>query len=205
MWVSEEVRTSQEETLLKAPGRMLWRYWEALRAERTAPARRDLDLKHLRHLVPYLFIAEQGDSRGGYVWRLAGTGLCSLHGRELTGSALLAGWDDFERSVIERFLAGVTTAHQKAVLGLTFESDRGQHIEAEMLALPLTAADGATTHILGGLFPSVDQELRHYETLRPLEVRFARFLEAEAGEAPQIATPAQARRKFRVISGGLDH
>lgn len=205
MWVSEEVRTSQEETLLKAPGRMLWRYWEGLRAGRSAPERRDLDLKHLRHLVPYLFIAERLGADGGYVWRLAGTGLCDLHRRELTGSDLLSGWDEFERSVIQRFLTGVTASHKKAVLRLTYETDRGQQFGAEMLALPLIAADGITTHILGGLFPSTQQDIRHYEVLSPLEVSFARFLDNDAAEIVPAEGTAQARRKFRVITGGLDN
>lgn len=204
MWVSGEVRTSQEETLLKAPGRMLWRYWEGLRAGRSAPERRDLDLKHLRHLVPYLFIAERLRPQGGYVWRLAGTGLCDLHRRELTGADLLAGWEAFERSVILRFLSGVTTSHQKAVLRLTYETDRGQQIGAEMLALPLIAADGVTTHVLGGLFPASQHDIRHYETLTPLEVAFARFLNAEAASMLPLGEATQARHKFQVISGGLD-
>lgn len=205
MWVSEEVRTSQEETLLKAPGRMLWRYWEGLRAGRSAPERRDLDLKHLRHLVPYLFIAERLRADGGFVWRLAGTGLCDLHRRELTGSDLLSGWDEFERSVMQRFLSGVISSHKKAVLRLTYETDRGQQFGAEMLALPLIAADGVTTHILGGLFPFAPHDIRHYDTLAQLEVTFARFLDTEPAEIAQPEGTAQARRKFRVISGGLDN
>lgn len=185
---------------------MLLRYWEALRGNRPAPERRDLDLKQLRHLVPYLFIAERLGPAGGFVWRLAGTGLCELYGRELTGSDLLSGWDELERSIIQRFLTGVTALHKKALLRFTLLTDRGQQIGAEMLALPLTAADGVTTHVLGGLFPSAPHDIRHYDSLAPLEVTFARFLEAESAEAPQqVEAATQVRRKFRVISGGLDH
>ncbi len=205
MWVSGEARTSQEETLLRPPARQLWRCWEAMRAGRTAPERRDLDLKQLRHLVPYLFIAEQLGAKGDYVWRLAGTGLCDLHRRELTGSDLLAGWDAFERSVIQRFLTGVTASHKQAVLRLTYTTDRGQQFGAELLALPLAAADGVSTHVLGGLFPSAQQDIRHYNALAPLEVAFARFLDPAAPEMSEPAGTPQARRKFQVISGGLDH
>lgn len=205
MWVSGEVRTSQEETLLKAPARQLWRYWDGLRAGRSAPERRDLDLKHLRHLVPYLFIAERLGAQGGYVWRLAGTGLCDLHRRELTGSDLLAGWDTFERTMIQRFLNAVTASHKQAVLRLAYMTDRGQQVGAECLVLPLVAADGVTTHVLGGLFASPQQDIRHYDALAPLEVAFARFLEPATAEATQAAASPQARRKFQVISGGLDH
>jgi hypothetical protein len=203
MWVSGEVRTSQEESLLKPPARMLWRCWEALRAGRSAPERRDLDLKQLRHLVPYLFIAERLGGDEGFVWRLAGTGLCDLHRRELTGLDLLAGWDAFERSVMLRFLNCVVTSHKQAVLRLAYATDRGQQFGAEMLALPLMAADGVSTHVLGGLFPAAQQDIRYYDTLMPLEVAFARFLDPAAPEEPAAAGTTQARRKFRVISGGL--
>jgi hypothetical protein len=204
MWVSGEVRTSQEETLLKAPARQLWHYWEMLRAGRTAPQRHDLDLKQLRHLVPHLFIAERLGSRGGYAWRLAGTGLYDLHRRELTGSDMLADWDAFERSLIQRFLNGVTANHKQAVLRLAYITDRGQQLGAELLALPLIAADGVTTHVLGGLFPSPQNDTRHYDSLTPVEVAFARFLDPADAETSRPAGTPQARRKFQLISGGLD-
>lgn len=204
MWVNGELRTSQEETLLRPQTRALWRYWETLRAGRRAPERRDLDLKHLRQFVPFLFIAEQIGTRQDFVWRLAGTALCTLHRRELTGSDLLSGWEDFERSVIRRFLSGVTASHKQAALRLTFLTDRDQQIDAEMLALPLIAADGVSTHILGGLFAPLQQDIRDYATLSPLEVSMARFLERDAKQIPSLEETTQARRKFRVISGGLD-
>ena len=205
MWVSGEVRASQEETLLKGPGRALWRYWEATRAGRSALSRGDLDLKQLRHLVPYLFIAEQPEPRGNYVWRLAGTGLCDLHRRELTGEDLMSGWDHFERNVIQRFLTGVTSLHKPALLRLSFLTDRAQKIDADMLALPLIAADGVSTHVFGGLFPRVHPDIRHYDALAPLEVAFARFLDPAVTETNPQQSETQAPRKFRVISGGLDH
>ena len=205
MWVSGEVRASQEETLLKAPSRALWRYWQTVRAGRSSPARGDLDLRQLRGLMPFLFIAAQTRPMGCYVWRLAGTGLCDLHRRELTGSSLMSGWENFERKVIQRFLAGVTGRHKQALLHLAFLTERGQRIDADMLALPLIAADGASTHVFGGLFPRSNQEIRPYESLTPLEVSFARFLEPASADVSSQQAETQAPRKFQVISGGRDH
>lgn len=202
MWVSGEVRTSQEETLPGPSARHLLRCWEGLRAGRSAPQRRDLDLKQLRHLAPCLFIAEQAGAKPGYVWRLAGTGLCGLHRRELTGSDFLAGWDTFERNVILRLLTGVTGSHKPASLRLAYVTDRGQQIGAEILALPLIAADGVTTHVLGGLFPATQQDLRHYDTLMPLQLTVARFLDPATLEDASPGGTPQARRKFHVIPGG---
>ena len=58
MWVNEGARASQAETV-HSQSRMLFRIWEAMRGERSAPYRSDLDLKQARKLMPHLFIAEQ--------------------------------------------------------------------------------------------------------------------------------------------------
>lgn len=203
MWVNEQARTSQEETIHPL-SRTLFRAWETMRGGRTAPSRRDLDLGQMRKLVPCLFIAEHCAASQDFRWRLAGTAICALLGREVTGTDVMAGWAEFERNVIRRFLSGVSGTHQPALLRLRFTTDRGQYIVAELAAFPLLAADGASTHVLGGLFTFPDPQLKHYDTITAQELLSARF----AANEPLAALPeealTQARRKFRVISGGLD-
>ena len=140
MWVNEQARTSQEETIHPA-SRMLFRAWETMRGGRSAPSRHDLDLAQMRKLVANLFIAEHAD--GSFRWRLAGTAIGGLLGREVTGSDVLEGWDRFEAGVIRRFLSGVSGTHQPALLRMRFTTDRDQAIVAEMAAFPMLAADGA--------------------------------------------------------------
>ena len=161
MWVNEEARPSQAETIHPL-SRLLFRAWEAMRGGRSAPSRNDLDLKQMRKLVPSLFIAEHCAATQGFRWRLAGTAICALLGREVTGSDVVDGLDEFEGNVIRRFLSGVSGTHQPALLRLRFTTDRGQHIMAEMAAFPLMAADGTATHVLGGLFTFPDPDLKHY-------------------------------------------
>lgn len=203
MWVNEEARASQEETI-HASNRMLFRSWETLRGQRSAPARQDLDLKQLRKLLPGLFIAEHVNQGQDYRWRLAGTGICSLLGREVTGASLLDGWDEFEAGVIRRFLSTVTASHQPALLRIRFTTDKGQQITAEMAVFPLLAADGASTHVLGGFFTFPDPQLKHFDTLTARELVSARFAASEALASLPGEPLAQAPRKFRVITGGLD-
>lgn len=195
MWVSGEARGSQAETELPPQAVMLLRIWQEMKGTRSAPERGDLDLRQLPRLVPWLFIAEPRDT--GFAWRLAGTGLCAFHGRELTGSDFLAGWERFEREAMGQALAAVTEGHDRAVMQLRFRTDRGQTIAAQLLALPMLAKDGAT-HVLGGLFPEDCRGLNHYDSLAPAELVQLRMLDGAMAET-------QARRKFRVISGGLDH
>lgn len=203
MWVNEEARSSQAETIHPL-SRLLFRNWEAMRGQRSAPARQDLDLRQMRKLVPSLFIAEHCAASPDFRWRLAGTAVCSLFGRELTGTCLLDGWDKFEGNVIRRFLSGVSGTHQPALLKLRFTTDRGQHMLADMAAFPLMAADGASTHVLGGLFAFADPQLKYYDAITTREILSARFVSSEPMAALPDESLTQARRKFRLISGGLD-
>lgn len=201
MWVSGEALGSQAETEPGARARLLLRVWQGLKGPRSAPGRADLDLRQLPRLVPWLFIAEPKPGTSTLAWRLAGTGITQFFGREVTGGDFLSGWAHFERGVMARALGAVTRRHQTALFRLRYITDRGQPVAAELLALPMLARDAETTHVLGGLFPQDEPKPDHYERLVPSEVAALRLFErGEDGEAGGT----QARRKFHVISGGLD-
>ena len=79
------------EEILHPGSRALFRYWEALRGEMSAPPRDWLDLRKIRSLVPFLFMIERKPGRD-YVWRLAGTKVCRLWSMELTGKRWRTIW-----------------------------------------------------------------------------------------------------------------
>ncbi len=195
MWVSEEHKASQAESV-HPNSSMLLRAFEKMRGGRSAPRREDLDLKQMRKLVPGLFIAEHCASSGDFRWRLAGTAVCALMGHEVTGSVVAEGWDKFDGNTIRRFLAGVSGTHKPGLLRMRFLTDRGQWIVAEMSAVPLMAADGLSTQVLGGLFTFPDPELKHFDEVTAREIVSARN---SSGETPAIPTE---NRRFRVINGG---
>jgi len=167
---------------------MLMRAFDQMRGGRTAPRREDLDLKQVRKLVPNLFIAEQAASPGDFRWRLAGTAVSALMGREVTGSGITDGWDRQDSERIRRFLSGISGAHKPDILRMRFMTDRGQWILAQIAAVPLMAADGLTTQVLGGLFTFPDPDLKHHDAITARELVLAR-------EAPP-------QPRFRVITGG---
>jgi hypothetical protein len=197
MWVNEDRRQSQEETIHPLSG-SLFRAWEEMRGPHSAPSRHDLDLARVRKLVPYLFIAEHMGESNAFRWRLAGTAVCALLGREVTGSEVTDGWDGFEANLIRRFLSGVSGTHKPAQLRLRFTTDRGQHIVAEMAAFPLTAADGHSTQVMGGLFAFADPDIKHYDRIVAREIVSTRNA---AGEAAAEALTA-GKPRLRVITGG---
>lgn len=203
MMLHDGAETAPTEDELGPEATRLLAAWARLRGDRPAPARHDLDLKQIAPLLPGLFIAERRAAGQPLAWRLAGTAVCRLFGRELTGSGFLACWPGFERSVVERFLHGVTHAHRQAVFHLRLRTDRDQPLAAEMIALPLVPRRGRM-QVLGGLFTSGGSIALHHMALKAVEIRSARFLGQQEAALRPAADPLQARRKFRMIAGGLD-
>src|SRR5918997_383905 len=67
--------------------RMLFSYWDALRGDRAAPERGDVEPGDIRHILADTFILEIGEDRRA-TFRLGGTRVCALFARELKGQAL---------------------------------------------------------------------------------------------------------------------
>ena len=209
MLVNEQSATSQAQSVIMHAGcRDLFRHWEAMRGERPAPGRSDLDLRRLGDLLPYLAIIEKNPRTGSFRWRLAGTGICQLYRQELTGGNVLAGFDAFETNVIGRLLDGVVADKQPCLLRLRFTTDLGHVIGAEMIGLPLACSDNRTIHILGGLFPFQDNvaSLPHRQ-VASLELAAARSIWTEHLPDPgqtQTSRPGLRRAEpaLRVIPGG---
>ena len=74
-----------------AATRMLFSYWDALRGERAAPDRGEIEPGEIRHILADTFILENED--GPARFRLAGTRLCALFGCELKNAPFSAIWD----------------------------------------------------------------------------------------------------------------
>ena len=137
MLVNEPNGASQANLPLEhASSRTLYRHWEATRAEQAAPARSALNLRAIAALVPNLAILEQPYADGDFVWRLAGTGVCALLTRDVTGSRVTSGFDAFEADVVRRLLSGVTEQLQPCVLKLKFISEVGDGSAATAEFLP---------------------------------------------------------------------
>ena len=212
MVVNEQQTASQDEsTILHPSSRALFRFWETMRAEKSAPRRSALDLNQIHALIPNLMIAEYDERQMFFRWRLAGTGICELYRKELTGSDVLAGWDGFEAGVMNRFLGGVIRNLQPCLLRFRMRTDLDQLIGAEMIGLPLVAADGRIIHILGGLFAFRDIANLAYSRIAGLEMSGARSIWTEHLPGDLLlsqAVEASGNRPFRpfqVITGGRHH
>jgi hypothetical protein len=64
----------------------LFQYWNRLRGGRPVPLRSEIEPADIKRLLADTFILE-ADGRDEAIFRLAGTRLCAVYGRELKGFA----------------------------------------------------------------------------------------------------------------------
>jgi hypothetical protein len=187
--------------MLHPGSRTLFRYWETLRGEMSAPPRDWLDLKKIRALVPFMFMIERGSGKA-YVWRLAGTQVCELWGMELTGKAALMPGDKFERERMARLLERVIDAHQPCVLRFHLSTTMGMNDAAEFVGLPLRARKGGGTHIFGVTMPFREVRRQPHDQVTGFELTAAHAIRTRPA-ADARKTPVRIMSQgFQVINGG---
>ena len=135
--------------------RELYDYWQRLRRGRPAPERTEIEPSDIRRILGDTFILEVA-SRNEYRFRLAGTRVCALYGRELKGKDFLAFWKGKDREAIATLLAAVSQDAAAAVVGMTGRSAHDRDLACEVLLLPIRQPGGGYTRILGSLAPMDD-------------------------------------------------
>lgn len=130
----------------------LYSYWNARRGARSAPYRSEIEPSDIREVLADLFILDvEGDGR--YVWRLAGTNVCTLHCRELKGRNFLADWTGENEEPIRSLLRTVTEKNLVAVTEIVGHNTRNQSLEMEMVLMPLHVEGHREMRVLGCLMP----------------------------------------------------
>ena len=114
----------------------LFQYWNRLRDGRFAPKRTEVEPADIKTLLADTFILEK-DSRGEGVFRLAGTRLCAVFGRELRSFSFHSLWREQDSPLITRLVHGVFKSKNVVVITLEGASRNGRTNPFEMLLLPL--------------------------------------------------------------------
>lgn len=118
----------------------LFQYWNRLRDGRPAPKRSEIEPADIKTLLADTFILES-DTRGEAVFRLAGTRVCAIYGRELKGFSFPSIWRGKDQRMLSRLLAGVFIDRSIATLDYQGFSGRGRSAHFEMLLLPLDSGN----------------------------------------------------------------
>jgi hypothetical protein len=182
--------------------RLVHEYWDALRGDRAAPERGEIEPGALRHALADTFVLENEPI--GPVFRLAGTRLCALIGNELRGRAFTALWSDVEsQGEMRRLVQTVMDETAGAVAGLSGETKTGAPVYLELLLLPLRYRGRTHARVLGALSPAVTPAWLGLDTLAAMRMISLRMLwppvpSQRASEPPMRAGPP----KLMVLPGG---
>jgi hypothetical protein len=131
---------------------LLLGYWMKLRGARRVPARAEIDPRAIKRLLPDLFILDR-TSRNQYPFRLAGTRICWLYGKELRETNFLSLWrGSSERQARETLEQSLRTACPSTlyVIGETLDH---RTLRAEIMFLPIADSRGNVTRLLGAYTP----------------------------------------------------
>eukprot|EP01037_Dinobryon_pediforme_P019789 gene19789-20270_t len=135
--------------------RELYGYWQRLRRGRSAPDRSEIEPADIRNLLGYTFILEVVSPRE-YRFRLAGTRLCALYGREMKGKDFATFWQGKDRDAVATILSAISEDAAASVIGFLGTTDHNRDLPLECLMLPLRQHGEGYTRVIGSLVPMDD-------------------------------------------------
>lgn len=127
-------------------------YWNLIRGADAAPLRSAIEPTHIGHFLSSLFMLEAHES--GTIFRLAGSRICDLFGRDLGGSQFSQLWPHGHQD-IEMTALGVMQHAMPALLNVTGYSAAGHSAAFEIILLPLRSNESECDRLLGAIASSV--------------------------------------------------
>lgn len=185
--------------------RDLFAYWNEQRGMRLAPERSDIEPSAIRHVLGDTFVlAADGTS---LPFRLAGTRLCALFGRELKGESFIKLWQRSAQVGMRELIAVVTEEKVGVVASVSGSTadDAILVIGLELLLLPLAHASRADARVLGALAPMMAPYWLGAKAIGPLDLGMFRHVGAgvDMPTAPRIVAAAgRLKHGLTVYDGG---
>jgi hypothetical protein len=171
--------------------REFFAYWDEKRGGARAPDRSEIEPGAVRELLGDIFVLSY-DSAAGYPFRVAGTRVCALLGRDLRDRSFSALFMQDCRREIEDIVTVVAEEMLAAVAGITATSEDGTLAHLELLLLPFNARAHAPLSLTGLLAPFESQ----HRVLRDFKVTSWRYLD----HPPQRLVP-RALQKLKIARG----
>jgi hypothetical protein len=184
-----------------AASQELFAYWENRRGGRRAPERADIEPGAIRQALSDTFFLEFSDAHGSYSFRLAGTRVCALFGRELKGESFLDLWAPESRHSITDLLTISADESVGTVAGVTAQNPTGEQIDLELLLLPLGIRRPSLARTIGVLAPLKPPQWLGTSAIGALMLGSRRHIGAVAKTRllPRFMAP---RRGLVVLQGG---
>lgn len=184
-----------------AASRELFAYWQKRRGTRPAPERAEIEPGAIRHVLSDAFILAL-DGATGHRFRLAGTRMCALFGRELKAEAFIGLWAAASQPAISDLLGILVDEKVGTVAGVKAQNTEGEALDLELLLLPLSASRPSLARAIGILAPLKVPQWLGSSPIGALTLRERRHVGAaiEARPPPRFMAPAQ--RRLVVLAGG---
>jgi len=133
-----------------ASARALFAYWDEKRGERIAPTRSDIDPCAIRQILGDTFILAC-DRDNDHAFRLAGTRVCAIFGRELRGEHFVNVFAPADRADVRELIGIIANEARGIIAGALARTNDERSAELELLLLPLLHHD--QMRLLGALAP----------------------------------------------------
>ena len=192
----------------------LFAYWNERRGLRIAPERGDIEPNAIRHVLGDSFFLA-ADAAQHYPFRVAGTRLCALFGRELKNESFFALWGKADQLTMRNLINVVVNEKVGVVAQAIGRTTDGAPliVNLEMLLLPLMQRGPLDARVLGALAPTTVPFWFGARTIGPLELGMLRHIGPAVdkiaaprlvpGEQPgKIEHSGQIRRGLVVYEGG---
>jgi hypothetical protein len=171
--------------------REFFAYWDDKRGGAQAPDRSDIEPGAVRELLGDVFVLSY-DAAAGYPFRVAGTRVCALLGRDLKDRSFSALFAADGRREIEEIVAVVAEETLAAVAGITATAQDGSPAHLELLLLPFSTRAHTPISLTGLLAPFGEG----HSVLRDFRLTSWRYL----AHPPQRFVP-RALRKLQIARG----
>ncbi len=185
-----------------ASSRELFAHWRDRRGARMAPERADIDPGAIRKALGDAFLLGR-DADADPAFRLAGTRVCALFGRELKGETFVAFWEEEDRPAVRDLLALVAEEMVGVVAGASGRTREGLRADLELLLLPLRHRRRGQQRMIGTLAPLEPPFWIGSARVERMRLRAWRHLgpAAETNRLPRLV-PASRPHGFVVHDGG---
>jgi hypothetical protein len=175
----------------------IFNYWDRIRGQFDAPLRAQVDPASIRHILPHLFILET-TTVGTPRFRLAGTAVCSLFGRELREEGFASIWGGSEPEDAVKIAKGVMTDAVPALISATGYTISGRHLGFELVMMPIRSSGETCDRLLGCLTPVAAAGELGAEPIEFLALDRSRLLNDRSTIPTESTEEPRATRSFMV-------
>jgi hypothetical protein len=171
-------------------------YWDAKRGDARAPDRSEIEPDAVRELLGDIFVLSY-DNGAGYPFRVAGTRVCALLGRDLKDASFSALFAPDSRREIEDIINYVAEEMLPAIAGITATAKDGATAHLELLLLPFNNRAHAPISLTGLLAPFESDR----GTIGDFRLASWRYLHRPQKLMPRALRKLAVARGFMVYEG----